>query len=234
MLVESKKVGQPKIYRVSIITRSVRYVLRFIFRIIFHLICRVEIVGKDNIPADQGYMIAYNHISLFEPPFILTFWPSQPEAVAGSDVFDRPYVGPLVRAYKAIPVKRGEYDRLVLETVFAVLEAGLPLAISPEGSRSQEPGLQQAQAGVAYMIDRASVPVLPVGITGTTKNMLRRALKGQRPHLLMRIGEAFTPPPIVGKGEARRQERQANADLVMRKIAELIPNEYRGYYGKTS
>ena len=60
--------------------------------------------------------------------------------------------------------------------------------------------------------------------------MLRRALKLQRPHLVMNIGEAFLPPPIEGRGEARRQARQANADLVMRKIAELIPEEYRGYY----
>lgn len=220
----------PAPFRVPVARRLLRTALRIIFRGIFWLICRVEIHGAKNIPASTGYIVAYNHISLYEPPFILTFWPQQLEALAGADVFHRPAIGPLVRAYKAIPVKRGEYDRYVLDLMMAILDAKKPLAIAPEGTRSHEASLQQARAGVAYMIDRAGVPVLPVGITGTTKNMLRRALKLQRPRLVMNIGQPFTPPPIEGRGEVRRQARQANADLVMRKIAALVPMEYRGYY----
>ncbi len=217
-------------YRVPLLRRLLRVFLRALFQVIFHIICRIEIIGRENIPESGGYMIAHNHISLYEPPLVLAFWPQMPEAIAGSDVFERPGIGLLVRAYGAIPVRRGEYDRKVIDTMMAALKAGKPLSIAPEGGRSHETSLRQAQAGVAYMIDRAGVPVLPVGITGTTKNMLRRALKGQRPQLLMQIGQPFLPPPIAGKGEERRQARQDNADLVMRKIAELVPEDYRGIY----
>jgi 1-acyl-sn-glycerol-3-phosphate acyltransferase len=216
-------------FRVPLFTHIIRVVLRSIFSVIFRLICRVEIVGKKNIP-NSAYIIAYNHISLFEPPLILTFWPQIPEAVAGADVFERGAIGRLVQAYHAIPVKRGEYDRKVIDTMMAALAEGHPLAIAPEGGRSHETSLRQARAGVAYMIDRAGVPVVPVGITGTTKNMLRRALKLQRPHLIMKIGKPFTPPSIAGRGEVRRAARQENADLVMREIAKLIPKEYHGFY----
>ena len=46
----------------------------------------------------------------------------------------------------------------------------------------------------------------------------------------MRIGVTFELPPITGKGKTRRQSRQTNADLVMRHIADLLPEDYHGVY----
>jgi 1-acyl-sn-glycerol-3-phosphate acyltransferase len=46
----------------------------------------------------------------------------------------------------------------------------------------------------------------------------------------MNIGKPFLLPEPEGKGEARRASRQRNADLVMRTIAGLLPEEYRGVY----
>ncbi len=79
-------------------------------------------------------------------------------------------------------------------------------------------------------MDRANVPVLPVGIVGTTDDMLARALRGKRPRLEMSIGKAFRLPEIKGRGADRRKARQKNADEVMLKIAALIPENYRGVY----
>jgi hypothetical protein len=46
----------------------------------------------------------------------------------------------------------------------------------------------------------------------------------------MRIGAPFWLPPIEGKGEQRRSYRQRNADLIMQRIAVLLPPEYHGVY----
>ncbi len=219
-----------KIYHVALAVRFRRWLLRAVFTRIFHLLYRVKIVGRENIPTRGGYIIAHNHISLFEPPFILAFWPIPPEAVAGADVFERPGQGIMVRAYGGIPLHRGDYDREVVETMLRLLRAGLPLMIAPEGGRSHNLGMRRAQPGVAYLMDRARVPVLPVAILGTSDDTLGRGLRGQRPPLEMRIGEAFVLPPIEGKGEARRAARQENADMVMRKIAALLPAKYHGAY----
>lgn len=207
-----------------------RRFFRWLIRGVFNLITRVEVIGRENIPADGPYIIAYNHISLFEPPLLICFWPELPEALAGADVFDRPGQNFFVRVYEAIPVKRGEYDRSVIERMTAVLRAGRPLMIAPEGGRSHELGLRRGQPGVAYLMDLLNVPVVPVAITGTDDHMLRRALKGQRPHLQMQIGEPITLPPISGRGAERRAMRQENADLVMRHIAALLPTRYHGVY----
>ena len=50
----------------------------------------------------------------------------------------------------------------------------------------------------------------------------------------MRIGKPFVLPPISGKGEQRRKDRQKNADLIMYKIAALLPPEYHGVYSEKS
>ena len=104
----------------------------------------------------------------FEPPLIAAFWPEHVEAIAGADVFHRPGQKFFVRAYRAIPIRRGEYDRNVIDVMMHVLESGKPLLIAPEGGRSHEIALRRAQAGVAYIVDRAKVPVLPVGISSMT------------------------------------------------------------------
>lgn len=217
-------------YRVSVGLRVQRAFLRWLFRQLFHILCKVRILGKENIPQGSNYIIAYNHISLFEPPLVLSFWPDAPEAIAGADVFERPWQKILVKGYAAIPVHRGEYDRKVIDITLDVLRSGYSLAIAPEGGRSHRPGLRQGRPGVAYLVDLGGVPVVPVGVVGSTDDMLARAIRGKRPLMEMRIGKPFSPPPIRGKGAQRREMRQANADLVMRHIAELLPENYRGVY----
>jgi len=217
-------------YSVPYWLRLRRSMLRGFFRQVFHALFHIEINGLENIPKGKAYIISHNHVSLFEPPLIAAFWPEHIEAIAGADVFHRPGQKFFVRAYRAIPIRRGEYDRKVIDVMMNVLGSGRPLMIAPEGGRSHETALRRAQAGVAYIVDRAKVPVLPVGISGTTDDALSRALRGGRPHLRMNIGDAFSPPAIEGRGDVRRESRQRNADLVMEQIAALIPEEYRGVY----
>lgn len=207
-----------------------RKILQIIFRIVFRILCSVKLIGMENVPAEGPYLLALNHISLFDPPLVLSFWPYPPEALGASDLINRPGIATLMRAYKGIPVHRGQYDRKVLDTALSVLTAGKALLIAPEGGRSHAIGMRQAHPGIAYLIDKTGVPVVPVGAVGTTDDMLKRALRLQRPHLEMRVGESFRLPPIEGVGKERREARQRNADFVMRKIAELLPEEYHGHY----
>jgi 1-acyl-sn-glycerol-3-phosphate acyltransferase len=182
------------------------------------------------VPVGKPYVIAANHVSHYEPPLILSYWPEIPEALAGHDVWDRRNTGIFPRLFGAIPVKRGEYDRKVIETALNILASGRPLYIAPEGGRSHTPGMRRALPGVAYLVTRAQVPVLPVAILGTRNDSLNEALKFRRPILEMRIGEPFMIPEISGKGEARRTARQRAADEVMLRIASMLPEEYHGAY----
>ena len=206
--------------------------IRLLLQLIFRLLARVKVTGKKNLPLRTPYIVAINHVSLFEAPFVGGFWPEQVEALGASDVWDRPGQKYLARMWGGIPVHRGEYDRAAMEGTISALRSGYALLIAPEGGRSHIPGMRQAFPGIAYIAEQTGVPVIPVGIVGTTDDFFKKASRGKRPQLEMRIGKPLVLPPVEGKGEARRLSRQRNADLVMRHIAGLVPEEYRGVYGK--
>ena len=211
-------------------TQALRFVLRPVFRLLFHLLSSIRIFGKENIPAHGAYLIAINHISLFEPPFIMAFWPTAPEGAGAVDIWDRAGQSTLVRLYGGIPVHRGQFDRSSITRLLAALKSGRPLLIAPEGGRSHSLGMMRGLPGAAYLAENAQVSIVPVGIIGTSDDFLSQALKGHRGSLEMYIGKPFTLPPTVGRGESRSAARQANTDLIMRKIAELLPSEYHGVY----
>ena len=64
-----------KPYRVSLWLKFRRAMLRLIFKGVFAYLYRVKLTGMENIPKKGAYIIAYNHISVVEPPMILTYWP---------------------------------------------------------------------------------------------------------------------------------------------------------------
>jgi 1-acyl-sn-glycerol-3-phosphate acyltransferase len=197
---------------------------------LFHLLGRVKITGLQNVPQTGAYLVAFNHVSLYDAPFVIAFWPTSPEVASASDIWQRKGQDLLVRWYAGIPVHRGQYDRRLVDTLLSALRSGYPLVIAPEGGRSHSPGMRPANPGVAYLAEKTGVPVIPVGVVGTTEDYLENALRGRRPTLEMHIGEPVLMPPVVEKGASRRETRQRNADLVMSHIAKLLPAEYRGYY----
>jgi 1-acyl-sn-glycerol-3-phosphate acyltransferase len=224
----------PETYRVPFRFRLSRPVLKAVFRLIFHVLGRVQVIGKDNIPYGKPYVVAMNHISIFDPPLIGAFWPEELEIVGASDVFEKPGQGQILKLYGVIPVHRGEYDRALLQRIVSTIKAGHPLLIAPEGGRSHVPAMRRAYPGIAYIVEETGVPVVPVGLVGTTEDFWQRARRGEKPQLEIRIGAPILLPTIINKGVARREARQRNADLVMRHLAGLLPEEYRGVYAETA
>jgi 1-acyl-sn-glycerol-3-phosphate acyltransferase len=94
--------------------------------------------------------------------------------------------------------------------------------------------MMRAKPGVAYIVEKTRTPVVPVGLVGTTEDFWQRAKRRDRPDLEMRIGKPITLPEIKVKGAHRHEARQKNSDLVMRHLAGLLPQEYRGVYADTA
>lgn len=219
-----------KPYRVPFHIQFNRIYLRFGIRTLFKIMGRVKVVGQENVPLGKPYVIAINHISIFDPPLTVSFWPEEPEVIGAADVFEKKGQGTILSLYGVIPVHRGDYDRALLEKILAIIKSGRPLVIAPEGGRSHEPAMRRAMPGVGYIIEHTQVPVIPVGLVGTLDDFWQRAKRGEKPLLEMRIGKPIIFPPITQKGAERREARQHNADLVMRHIAGLLPEEYHGVY----
>lgn len=221
-------------YRVPLRFRLSRPLLRGVFRGLFHILGCVKILGRENVPVGKPYVAAINHVSIFDPPFAAAFWPEVLEIIGASDVFAKPGQGQLLRLYGVMPVHRGEYDRALLEWMERVIKSGRPLLVAPEGGRSHVTAMRRAFPGIAYTVDATRVPVLPVGLVGTTDDFWQCARRGEKPNLEMRIGKPLILPPIEEKGAGRHAARQRNADLVMSHVAGLLPEEYRGVYAESA
>lgn len=222
------------VHHIPLRFRVSRPILKTVFRAIFRVLASVKIIGKENIPYGRPYVVAINHISIFDPPFAGAFWPEQLEIIGAADVFDKPSQGWLLKAYGVIPVHRGDYDRVLLTKIIRILKSGFPLLIAPEGGRSHVPAMRRAKPGIAYIIEQTGVPVLPAGLIGTTEDFWQRAKRGERPSLEMRISKPLNLPEITAKGAERHEARQRNADLVMAHLAGLLPEEYRGEYAESA
>lgn len=217
-------------YQVSLQFRIVRPFLKTVFRGIFHTLARVKITGTEHIPYRAPYVVAMNHVSIYDPPFVAAFWPEMLEIIGAIDVFSKPGQGQLLKLYGVIPVHRGDFDRSLIVRIIAIIKSGRPLLIAPEGGRSHEPAMQRAKPGIAYIVEKTNAVVLPVGLVGTTEDFWQRAVRGEKPVLEMRIGKPITLPSIPAHGVDKHAARQRNADLVMSHLAGLLPEEYRGVY----
>ncbi len=210
-------------------SRVFRPVSRFFFRNLFRLLSRVHITGTENIPEEGAYVIAVNHVSIFEPPLITSFWPHSIEVAGAVEILERPIQSQIMRLYGTIPVHRGRFDRQLLKAMVGRLKAGRPVLIFPEGTRSRKPGLQQASTGAAYIAAKAGVNVLPVGIAGTAI-LADEIRKFRRTQLMMSIGEMIDLPTIPWRSAERKEILRLQTDKIMYAIADLLPRAYQGLY----
>ena len=222
------------IYQIPLRFKLLRPFLKIIFRGIFRLLASVRVTGTENIPRGKPYIVAFNHVSIFDPPFAAAFWPEMLEIIGASDVFEKPGQGQLLRLYGVIPVYRGEYERSLFTRLISILKSERPLLIAPEGARSHKPGMERAKPGIAYLVEKTGVPVLPTALIGTTEDFWQRASHGKKPPLEMRIGKPLALPSLTNMGVDKHAARQRNADLVMSHVAGLLPETYRGVYAESA
>lgn len=200
-----------------------------VFRSLMSTLCRVEIYNLENIPPYGSYFIAFNHVDTLDAPLLAVFWPYQPEALTAAENLTDPVIGTLMRMYGAIPLKRTQFDRDALEKCLAVIRAGSPVIVAPEGTRSRRPGMQTAKPGLAFLALKAKAPIVPVAIVGT-QSWIPEWKRLRRPRLSMTIGQPFFLPaePVIAENRHARLDEYTS--LIMRAIARLLPAEYRGVY----
>ncbi len=190
--------------------------------------------GRENVPGNGPLLIVCNHLSLADPPTVAASLPLKSVFLAKEELFRDGWSRFWVGNFGAIPVRRGGIDREAIRRAEEWLKKGVSLIIFPEGGRSPNAQLQPALRGAALIAERTGVPVLPVSIRGTEKlkNMRLRPLLWcvcRRPRITVTIGEPFRP--AADKSQTPKEQRQALMNDIMKKIAALLPPEYRGVYG---
>lgn len=144
-------------------------IFRIIAKIIIWPLYRVHVVGIENIPKDEGYILCANHKSGFDPIFLAIAFPPQINFMGKKELFENKFLAVLLKAFGVFPVDREGRDLASLKNSIKLLKEEKTLGIFPEGTRTNNIARENMKDGVAYIALKAKKDILPVEIISTYK-----------------------------------------------------------------
>jgi 1-acyl-sn-glycerol-3-phosphate acyltransferase len=196
--------------------------IRGLFLAVAKLVFRLEIRGRENVPAHGPFVLAPVHRSNLDFILASTVTRTRMRYMGKASIWKWKPGGKFVSMLGGFPVHRGTADRESLRTCLAVIENGEPLVMFPEGTRRSGPTVSDLFDGPAYVAARAGVPIVPVGIGGSSEAMPVGA-KLIKPHkVAMVIGEPIDAPPGDGTGRVKRR--------VVRELTERLHGDLQALY----
>jgi len=197
------------------------YIGRELFRLLFLIFGRLTVIGRRNVPATGGVLLASNHTSYMDPPLAGVACPRPIWFMAKADLFTVPILKSLIPRTHAFPVKRGAVDRQALRRTYELLAAGKIVNIFFEGGRSKDGLLGRPESGIAMIALRAGVPIVPTALINADRLLPRKAKMVCFTRLTVIFGEPLTFPHLVGEKPTREALREVS-ETIARKVAELL------------
>jgi 1-acyl-sn-glycerol-3-phosphate acyltransferase len=208
-----------------------RYIAPLI-KTVLGLLCKVEADELSKVPKKGPLIIAMNHINFLEAPLLYgRLYPRDISGFAKAETWGKPILGALARAWECVPVYRGGNDIGSIRLAVEALGRGKILNIMPEGTRSHSGVLGRGHAGIVSIALRSGAPLLPIAQYGG-ESFWRNLRRGRRTEVHFRVGPMYRLRD-PGPGESKSMRIEA-ADEIMREIAALLPEPYRGVYAAPS
>jgi 1-acyl-sn-glycerol-3-phosphate acyltransferase len=209
--------------------RPLRRLLQYLARGLFGVLTDMEIEGKENFPKTGPLIMVGNHFSFVDPAAFISIAPWPMDFIGGAVTPHAPKIVQFIpKLWGYLPVYRGTGSTYALKEADRILKSGGVVGIFPEGG-SWAQVLRPARPGAALLTATAGAPILPVGLTGFPK-IFPRLREGRRARVKIRIGKPFGPFKIFGSRYERRRQLDEIGHEIMRRIAELIPQDQAGLY----
>ena len=183
-----------------------------------------------NIPADQGIILAINHLSyadIFADSLFAYEAGRYPVFLAKSSLFDIKVLGSIIRKLGQLPVYRGQADAaLVLRDAEQGIKNGACVIFYPEATVTRDPNQwpMVAKTGVARLALATGAPVIPIAHWGAQKILPYGSF---RPHLVPRttVQVSAGPPVDLSEWEGQPMTAQvlrAATERIMKDITALL------------
>jgi 1-acyl-sn-glycerol-3-phosphate acyltransferase len=199
---------------------------------ILYLCYRISAPGRRCVPARGAAILAANHQSFCDSIFLPASIRRRVTYLAKAEYFDSWRTRWFFSAVGQIPIHRGggSVSERALDTAREALGDGRLIALYPEGTRADDGSTHRGRTGVARLALDCQVPVIPVGITGTTDV---QPIGRRRPRLFRRVVVHFGEPRSLTREEADRLGDDALrtfTDALMAEIATLSGRPYVDTY----
>ena len=151
------------------IFRSIFYML-FLWVVvnpITFLMYNLKIKGRNNIPKKGNYILAANHISEMDPPFVASAVNKHVAFMEKKELFecsDKRHH--LIHLLGAFSVDREKPEISTFKTVRDIFQTNWPLGIFPEGGTRTNKKIEDIRKGFVVIAKHAKADIVPISIVG--------------------------------------------------------------------
>jgi 1-acyl-sn-glycerol-3-phosphate acyltransferase len=184
---------------------------------------RVEVTGRERVPANTACIFMANHVSNLDPPALIPRIPGRTSAFMKRSLMNLPILGTAFKQGEFIAVDRTGNKESAEQSIAEaerLLNKGVHITTFVEGTRSRDGRLLPFKKGPFYLATQTGAPCIPVSIYGTETMLAKGSLK-------IRPGTAhivFHEPVNPGDYETREELMQA----VRTAIASGLPEWMQG------
>ena len=130
------------------------------------LLFRYRVVGREYIPAQGGVLIAANHASYIDIPFVGASIRRRMWYLGRQDLF-LPVLRPILQWLGWIPIRQDRLDRDGFGKAIRLIQEGKIVVIYPEGTRTPDGALRRGKPGVGVIVAETGCAVIPAYLAGT-------------------------------------------------------------------
>ena len=184
---------------------------------VFKLIFRGTLVGVENIPKNDSFIIVSNHGSLLDPPFLGHALGLKVSFMAKSELFKIPILSQIITACGAYPVKRGITDRNSIETAKEILIDKNIIGIFIDGTRQRDGRVNNPKKGAALISSKTRKLLFPIAIINSHRLIKFKLFIPIFNKVIIRIGVPIDYPINSSKDELiyTTQELQKSINKLM-------------------
>ena len=135
--------------------------------LLWHLGFRIEVIGKENLIKDRGFVLCPNHISAIDPCFVVVarYWGKKLLVLGKQELFEKNwFFNWFFKKVGVVPVARGKGDTTVVDNAIQEVKNGRGLLIFPEGTRTKDGNLGKLKSGAFVIASAANVDMIPCRI----------------------------------------------------------------------
>ena len=193
------------------------FLMRFLAWMLIHTVHRVRTIDADRIPAEGAAVLVCNHVSYVDAIVIGAASPRPIRFVMDHRIFKLPLLGWIFRTARAIPIAPAKEDPWLMEKAYVdiaqALHEGDLVCIFPEGRLTSTGEINEFKGGVAKIVERTKVPVIPMALRGlwghllsrSGDNVFERAFRtGLRSRLALAVGTPVAPHDVTPEGLKER------------------------------
>ena len=169
-------------------------VSKFFVLPIYRFVFKGHLIGRENIPQKDCFIMVSNHGSLLDPPLLGHALGRNISFMAKAELFQIPFLGFVIKACGAYPVKRGIVDKNTIKTACNKLSNNNCIGIFIDGTRQKNGRVNKPKQGAALLAFKNQKLLLPVAIVNSHKLIRFKFFIPFFSKIIIKVGKPIQPP----------------------------------------